>query len=450
MIKKLISILVLAILLTTPFFTSISAVEIESNNVDAQGLFEEYVIQDVPYIPQQEFGCAYACVAMIFAHHGKDSSMMKNYYYCGAGYSFAYPRTLESIITLPVGRPPYFFQFLSSGLVNQGDDDWDLMASLNGAEQQHHYASTDFVINHIKEWNNWWTEVKGYIKNDNPVMTSIDPLAWPIWQEYTGMSKTPLFNRAGHAIVIVGFNEKNQSICVQDPMAGSPKFYTPDRVGYQWIKLNIFRRALRRSFWDLTQNSYEVCAFVNITETPDFDDAFRIAHARNIEKLKGNKSAYDQNLIAPQFKEFGVDALRTLRQHYNSLRFYLLFPFFKKMAEATGPGNNSYPFGWNSGWHKHEAAVHREISKFLIDIKPELTDENLTKICDYESVLFHNASEKFYELANTTVKLQDLLYNETFFTMFLEARSILKDVVSVIDEILVLQEAIIAGPSEEA
>ena len=449
--KKIVCILFVVFLISViPSVPASPILNNEYSNIENKALFEEHVIQDVPYIPQQEFGCAYACAAMIFAHHGKESSMMKNYYYCGAGYSFAYPRTLESIVTLPFGRPPYFFQFLSSGIVNQGDDDWDLMAALNGAEQVHHYASTNFVINHVKEWNNWWTEVKDYIKNDDPVMTSIDALAWPIWQEYAGMTKTPLFQRSAHVVLIVGFNEKNQSICVQDPMAGSPSYYNPNRTGYQWFKLNIFRRALRRSFSDLNQNSYEVGVIVNITESPDFDDAFRIAHERNIEKLKGNKSAYDQDWIVSQFKEFGIDALRTLRDHYNSPMFYLLFPFFKKMAEATGPRKNAYPFGYDSGWHKHEAAIHREISKFLIEVKPELTDENLTKICDYESVLFHNASEKFYELANTTVKLQDLLYNKTFFTMFSEARSILKDVVSVIDEILVLQEAIIAGPSEEA
>jgi hypothetical protein len=280
-------------------------------------------------------------------------------------------------------------------------------------------------------------------------MVAIDPLAWPIFQEYLGINKTPLFGRGGHAIVVVGFNEENSTICCLDPMAGSPKWYVPNRSGYQWIDLKVFRKAVSRSFWDLKQNSYFLFAITNLSEEPDFDYAFRMAHNRNIEKLKGNVSAYDSAFMAPQFKEFGINAIKTLKAEYESPRFYLLYPFFKIMAKLTGPSNNSMPFGYDSGWHKHEGAVQREISKFLLKIKSELNNESLKAICDYEAPLIKNQSLKFYELSNTTFKLQELFYGKFIIKAFSEAKVIIQDIVEILDEIIAIQEQIIAGPPEE-
>jgi len=438
----------LIVLLILPSVTVTSIRVSSDSSVKGLGLLKSHVIEGVPYVAQNDFGCAYASLAMIFGYYGKNTSMMKNYYYCGAGYSFAYPRKPESIVTPPIVRPPYCFILRTSSTFSQGKEDWEFMSSLNGVESIN-YWPPKIVFNHFKAWNDYWTKIKNLVTQDNPVLTSVDPLAWPVYQEAMNMTKTPLLARAGHAIVIVGFNEKNRTICVQDPCAGSEKYYNPDRIGYQWIKLDVFKRALRRSFWDFRQNSYEMWAVKNITETPSFDTAFEMAHSKNIEKLKGNKSAYDSDFINPQFEQFGIKALKTLRDDYKSLKLYLLYPFLKMSAKKTGPGKNACPFTKDSGYHTYEAAIQNNMSIFLQEIKTELTDEKLKQICDYESALFKNTSVKFYELADNVSKLQDSLYEKSMLNFFLEVKTIKDTIVSVLDEIISIQQAIIDGPPEE-
>jgi uncharacterized protein YwqG len=89
------------------------------------------------------------------------------------------------------------------------------------------------------------------------------------------------------------------------------------------------------------------------------------------------------------------------------------------------------------------------VSLIVFASKTELTDENLKEICDYDSALLKNASLKFYELADNVSKLQDLLYEKSMLNFFLEAKTIKDTIVSILDEIISIQQAIIDGPTEE-
>jgi hypothetical protein len=380
---------------------------------------------------------------MLFSYHGKNSSLEKNLFFNGVGYSYFYKWKFEGFKTRPMSYAPRLFNFFTSLHACQGVEDYTFIGKSYGLNMNVSYPK-NIVFNDYKFWNEWFSKVKNYIKNDKPVVTGIDPCAWPIYLEIFNLTK-PMLVHAGHTIIIVGFNEKNETICVQDPMAGAEKWSNPDRVGYQWISFFDFKRAMRRSYWEFSENSYWFTAVENVTETPNFDDAFKRAHDRNIERLKGNKSLY-ADIYLDDFDKFGIEVFKTLKEDFNSYKFFIRYPFYRIIAKITGSGKDALPFRWVSGWYKHEAKVLDNMSIFLNEMKLDLTDDNLTEICDYESTLFKNASEKFYMLCNETRKLQDLLYNKTIFEVFSESKSILNEIVDILDDIIQIQEDIIEGP----
>jgi hypothetical protein len=439
--KQLLTISVVFIMITVVFSSNATS----SNMID-YNLFDSYLIQDVPYSPQKDFGCLFASLDMLFLYHGKNSSMMKNMFYNGIGYSYTYQKKPLSIITPPFPNEPWNYNIMASLSKSQGADDYSNIARLYGLNLSVSYPKT-VVINHFKAWNQWWTKVKKYIKNDIPVCTGIDPGAWPIYLEVFNLTK-PLKARGGHAIVIVGFNEKNRTICVQDPMAGSEKYYNPDRIGYQWISFFEFKRAMRRSTWEFSENSYWIIAVDDVKETPDFDTAFKTAHDRNIERLKGNKSSYDK-IYLDNYKAFGMNAIKTLRDDYNSMKFFFLYPFYRIFSKIVGYKQSAYPFGNIAGWHIHEAKTLDNLSICLKQFKTELADENLTRICDHDADLLKNASIKFIELGNNVKNLSNQICNNTYFRAYLNSKNVIKDIVRVLDEIISIQQAIIDGPPEE-
>ncbi len=423
---------------------SINSVGLSDNrSVLNSNYLDNYLIEDVPYAPQKEFGCAFACIEMIFEYYSKNSSMIKNLFYSGGGYGFAYKREPKSIISPPFARPPYFFKILRSTTLNQGSDDFKFMSSLYGLESKNIFP--DFVYNHFKHWNNYWKNVKGILKEDKPILTSIDPCAWPIYLDLFNLTR-PLPGRGGHAIVLVGFNEKNRTVCVNDPYPGSMNL--SEKGKYRWVDLFDFKRAMVRSFWELRENSYEYFYIENVSETPDFDVAFKLAHNRNIERLKGNISAYDSSFISPQFNEFGVNALKSLRDDYNSLKFYMLIPLLKISAKISGmiDPDNEMPFEYNAGSLKLEGFAQKYISELLIQIKGDLEDENLRNICEYESTLFKNISKNFFELSNLTYDLQNIVSNNSIFKVFTLSKEKLEEIVYVLNEIITIEEQIIKGP----
>ena len=438
----------LIILLILPSISTNSLGNQVNLSVKNSSLKEEYVIEGVPYTAQEDFGCLFADLDMIFRYYGKNSSLAKNIFYNGIPYSYVYQRKIESFTTLPIPNPPYYSSFWWSTALGQGVNDYSFLASQYGLNMSVSYPQS-VVFNHYKAWNEWWDEVKSFIVSNSPVCTGINPLAWPIYLEAFNIT-SPLPGRAGHAVLIVGYNERNNTICVQDSAAGSEKYHNPNRIGYQWISLPVFKTAIKRSYWEFSENSYWIIAVDNVSETPDFDYAFKTAHDRNIERLKGNKSFYDK-IYLDNFEDFGINALYKLKDQFGSLRFWILFPFFRivsRITELISP-KNSLPFEWTAGGFRLQALEQDYVSDFLKDVKSELKDENLSKICDHDSILLENSSKKFFELSNLTFDLQDSLDNTSIIKTISEVYEILQSFVGVLDELISIQEAIIAGPGED-
>jgi hypothetical protein len=122
---------------------------------------------------------------------------------------------------------------------------------------------------------------------------------------------------AGHIILIVGFNETNQTICYNDP--ASPLWGKPSDGYYNWMDVTDFKKAVRKA--DLP---YLISTFENTSNSPlSCEERFEKVHKRNIEKLKGNSSAYGLSEYEEFFSDlwddikFGVNASKTLKKDFD-------------------------------------------------------------------------------------------------------------------------------------
>ena len=104
-------------------------------------------------------------------------------------------------------------------------------------------------------------KLKENISQDIPFITSVNPFDLPSIQNQYNLPE--LFWNAipgGHAIVIVGFNETNQTVCYNDPAAG---YFGGDSFGtYAWMTYETLKKAISRTHGD----TFSIWRFVKINE----------------------------------------------------------------------------------------------------------------------------------------------------------------------------------------
>lgn len=396
----------------------------------------EHVIEDVPYFEQiTDFYCAYASYEMVFKYHGINVSQIKILHDAGGGYSLAYDPALKRIIKTQI-YPSYKFYFQDSHVVGQGTDNLVFFASLYGCNLENNIPREK--PNHVKSWINFWVKLKNCIDKDLPVFCGVDSNAWPLTMKLYDIPVTPLFFKGGHSIVIVGYNEKNRTVCFNDPAAGL--FNVSEQGTYGWVPIKDFRKAVRRVSWDLWNYSgYESVVIEKISDPLSADEMFKLAHERNIERMKGNISAYDRDFIARNFNTFGINGLKQLKQDFKNI-FWMRIPFYRFSNKISW-----VPFDM-IGCYDTVSAIKHDVSGYLNETAKNLENETLIKNCNHDSKLMENESIKFKELSNLTTNLKQVLLNNNIFKSLKESKPIIEDICNKIDEIILIEEAIIAGP----
>ena len=264
--KASLTVVLLILLFLAPGFSSI---EVSSASLPVNleaGLQEGHVINGVPYVAQTEVNyCPYACETMVFNSMGLNTSIDELLFYSGAGYRHLY-RPDQRLPQVDLwGR----FEFMQS-LFGVTEQDWT---------PQGHNLSAD------ERWSQFYTRVKENITRDVPVITMVDPFSLPSLRNQFQCSdfiwKT-MFAPGHHVIVVVGYNDTNQSICYNDPNAG---FYGDGHLGtYAWMPLSMFRQAQERV------GVYFVITYVQTGTPLSKRDAFDVAFRSNIENLSGGSS----------------------------------------------------------------------------------------------------------------------------------------------------------------
>lgn len=417
----------------------VNATKLESQSTSE---LEEHLIEDVPYVSQLSGHCFFACMEMIYSYYGiTDINQTEINVLQGMSYNLVYQPSKQSLTKRPIVKPPYKYSFLSTMASNQGNDDIKFLANLLGFEVEN--FNTRQIGKSLKtSWNEYWVRAKEEINNGTPIITCVDFFVWPPFIESSSIPAIAgLTERGCHSIILVGYNESNKTVCVQDPYPGEEE--QPEKGTYRWVPLNIFKRAVRRSYWDAEFSNYDMYIIKKVSEPPySSDEIFSLCHERNIEKLKGNISAYDADFIAPNFKTFGIEAWKELKNDYETY-FLKLLPVYRILNKING-----MPIDYSTVAYDFEVDCLIETADYLSLKADLLENQSLIEICEFESELFYNESQKMEELTNLTKDLKEAVNKKLLIKAIYESQPIIDEICDKIDEIISIKEQILAGPFE--
>ena len=366
---------------------------------------ESFVIEGIPYVGQTLGYCAYACFAMMLnAFEGINVSLNDVIYYTGVGYSFIYP-------SLEFDRIP------GGGIyTSQQVEDTAFLGGLFGLNSNYWYPDT---TQHSDEecWQEYWTRVKQNISEGSAIMTSVNSLLLSSVQSLIPF-KIPnwlLKNfESAHAIVVFGYNETNQTVCYHDPM---PNIVNRPECGTsQWMNISDFRKAVENTFTG-SQNEggskYLVGAFRKKGDPLPKHEIFNKTHARNIEKLRGNLSAYDSFVVeAHDFKNLGINATIAYKNHLEKGLYNRIKTIFKyKIQGKLGISNTlkkiflpifaillGYPP--NSGARFYQTPFESIAIQKCYNSKFLKENKNFSNVCEYEAMLFKEEAKLWYKLGS--------------------------------------------------
>ena len=430
-------------------------------NIDPE-IREEYgmhhIICDVPYVSQEtDFYCIFACPAMIFKYHKLNTSLHEVLYNSGAGHSMAY--SLPFFKRLPVG----------CGMVSKWDADCSFLADLYGLSFEKWQA--DKTLSEEERWHEYWIRVKQNITQNIPIMTNVDPsfltsirnsvrkelgISEGIWTKISDRLWELAPSGILHAIVLVGFNETNGTVCYNDPAAAL--FGHPEDGTYAWMNLTKFRKAI----WRLSLYnpfSYYIEIFENTSDSPfDKKEAFELAHERNIKKMKGNLSAYDEYVVYEWgCTNLGINALKALKKDlskgiqcrlttifiYKTTCTWYLFPQRYKFCLML---NTAFPSAFNMSeclsvlnYYDQIAIEKYNMSRYLWNNQYLFDDTNISDMCRHDAILLGYEAENWTKLACSFSKF---LQRGLFMTLPY-ALSVIKNMESVLVDIISIEEEIL-------
>jgi len=330
MVKKFFVAFTIFIIVSITVYTNITvSADLLSQKNDLLIFSESYLIQGVPYVGQTGPYCYYASCTMIYKYYGVNTSESEVLFTTGVGHSLAYPWTSPGAI-----EDSSWTHYPVSGFALSQETDFICgLYNLSFHEWKPNYNN----LTETEIWEQYWQRVKENITNDIPVITTPAPMGLTsnirLFKHITNIPDglldmvANLFPGGAHAIVIVGFNESNQTICFNDP---NPGFYDKPEYGtYAWMNLKNFSRLMKFYFiWTFKKTSSEPLNKAYI---------FEKVHQRNIQRMNGNASAYGTCIFygdtAEKFNEIlGINALKKyledLKAGLNNL--LLIFYEYKK------------------------------------------------------------------------------------------------------------------------
>ena len=236
--KKFISSLFLIILSLQLLLSHVTiSGEICTNFMSNVDFLDEYnVIENVPYVSQETgYYCAYASATMAIKYYHSDTNLKEILYYSGIGFSAAYSESSNRLI---------------SGItLNQGKSDREFIGSLFGLSFEE-WGNNEKINSKEDCWDEYLIRVKQNISDDIPVITVANPFLLKSYIDPDNINwLKSVFNYvlpASHVILVVGYNEKNFSICYNDPLNGV--YGEPEKGTYIWMDIEDFRKAVEYSY----------------------------------------------------------------------------------------------------------------------------------------------------------------------------------------------------------
>lgn len=273
------------------------------SNVSIQDLLPSHIIENVPYFSQTEgYFCYYASIAMIFSHMGFNTDLDEIIFLDGVGYTHSYIRS-EKII-----KSSHYASL-------------DFVFGLFGVEETWWYPNR--TLSDEQQWDIYYSNLKENISNNIPAITRVDPFSLGSLRDQFRISDSlwnALFPPSHHLIVIVGYDEINQSICYHDPNAG---YYGDDSYGnYAWIDIADFKNAVSLGTW----SDYLLTTYEQNSESYSKKERFERAFELNIEKIKGSHPSSQSS--------YGINASKELKKAFSEEKRDETIEIYKTREDA--------------------------------------------------------------------------------------------------------------------
>lgn len=444
MIKKRCLSLIFVIFMILPSISS--AFFIQSDDLPTSKDVEEldsYLIEGVPYVGQEDnLHCHYASCTMVFNYLDIDTCLDEVIFHSGCAHSLCYPFVVTENIKM---------EYLPMGgyLISQDSDDIAHLSHIYGFTSDLWYLRKNDSDNC---WDEYWPKVKENVSSDTPVLTSVDLSMLPSVRKQFDFGEVlwDLAPQGGHGIVVIGYNESNQTVCYNDP--GAKYFGNPEYGNYTWMDLNDFEEAVNRTIVEM----YYIRTFKKVAEPMEKFEAFNLSHKRNIERLKGNTSAYSSGFV--QFMEkydygLGINASKLLKNIFSSgiSEYKKIIPFYRlysinQLIMKTGLKVLSLFFDLPGCLN--EMFTQDEFEKIAVEkmqtAKYLRNNSYLSDVCLYDANLLDQEAEKWLELSSIYSKFM----KRGFFIFLPLTILLLKNMAKLLEEIITIEQAIIDGPIE--
>jgi hypothetical protein len=421
-LKPWLTIFFFIILITTSGLSNTMALSTNAPSLAKSELQANHVIEGVPHVAQTEVNyCPYACETMVLNYMGLNTSIDELLFYNGAGYRHLY---------VPDERLPYMDLWSRFGF----------MQSIFGVTEQDWRADNN--LSDDERWAQFYTHVKENISNDVPVITMVDPFALPSLRDQFKCSdfiwKT-MFPPGHHVIVVVGYNDSNQSICYNDPNAG---YYGDGRLGtYVWMPQSVFRQAHENV------GMYFVITYTQTGTPLSKQDAFDEAFSSNIENLSGGSSSQGWYRGINASEQMALDFSPGVNQSQETSSLYKTYggtglnytvdliihwllthlnPKQPNIYDMIVAGKQN-PFG-------AIAAAKKHVAEYLATcmIYPGL--------CKNQSVLLQNESNQWYNLSAS----YDIFMRKGLFLSNLRTVHVMNDMEHLTNDIISVEKALIS------
>jgi hypothetical protein len=337
---------------------------------------------------------------MIFQYYEINTSVSEVFHHFGGGYSSMYMKV-------------YPLRLWSGYMISGGPDDKSFLADLYGLSYDYWYTLSESRSE--ASWNKYWKRVKENITNDIPVITITN---------YNDLNNVPNEMYYPDWMVIVGFNESNETVCCHIPYNGAYLYY-PKEV----VKNAVFTIYLNDR---ISRVIYSIDIFKNTSKLPlSKEECFQKAHERNIKRMRGEKSAYDKEVYQNIFhmRIFGINALKCLKNDVNLFNLLL----YKKLPAIH------FLSPWTSfaGYYMIFEEKY-EIAQYLYENK-----ELSPYICQWNAQHLELEADLILHLTHQFVKLNETLSGNNFLSNLIMARSIIKEIKSTIDVLISIEKVII-------
>jgi hypothetical protein len=421
--------------ITTIIVILISCIPIVSASQDLQNdtiikndeLPDSHFIEGVPYFGQPtEFYCHFASLTMILKYFKINTSFQEILFHSGVGYSTSY--LSKTFVSYP------------SVFTSQEYEDVKFLSDLYGMSLDYwrpENESSILKMNKEQCWDIYWPKIKKYISENIPVLVVVNPLGVPYYKKLYNITTDKITSEAAHDIVIIGYNDTRQKIFYNDPgtvLYTCAEDGTHANMSYEDLK----KSANAASYPLISSQRFLMEAFTNVTDPLPKNEAFNLSHSRNIERLKGNKSAYD-NGIKQYFDCFGVKALKELKNDFKLGKILFKIPFLKLANKLL---KLPYEIMFTTVLHNYTLYEKIDIAQYLLE------NENLSVYCKHDAGLMLQEILKYKEFYDSLVELTNVLKHK-FIRSFIESIPIILDINEKLEELIFIEESIISGPIDD-